>query len=113
MSFWFRHRRVRGETDEEESVVIMEHSMRRRRNYRDDSITNRDHQLLTMAVNHMIALVLIFYLLYAICRFGFGWDPTRDPPPPTYTIHIPGITDDVRKITRLRGSQAFDHDMID
>eukprot|EP00980_Cylindrotheca_fusiformis_P011942 scaffold2830_cov131-Cylindrotheca_fusiformis.AAC.63 len=47
---------------------------------------------LTMAVNHMIAFVLALYGLYAICRFGFGWDPTKDPPPPTYTIHIPGVT---------------------
>lgn len=47
---------------------------------------------LVMAVNHMTAFVLIFYGLYAICRFGFGWDPTRDPPPPSYTINIPGLT---------------------
>jgi hypothetical protein len=40
----------------------------------------------------MVAFVLLFYGLYAICRFGFGWDPTKDAPPPTYTIHIPGIT---------------------
>jgi hypothetical protein len=47
---------------------------------------------LVMAVHHMTAFCWIFYGLYALCRFGFGWDPIRDPPPATYTIEIPGLT---------------------
>ena len=47
---------------------------------------------LIMAVHHMTAFCWIFYGLYALCRFGFGWDPIRDPPPATYTIEIPGLT---------------------
>ena len=56
---------------------------------------HHDRRMTTMAIHHLTALVLIFYGLYAICRFGFGWDPASpDPPPPTYTLHIKGLTDD-------------------
>lgn len=59
----------------------------------DDS--PRSRHLLTVAIHHLTALVLIMYGLYGTCRFGFGWDPaTGDLPPPTYTVHIKGITDD-------------------
>jgi hypothetical protein len=55
----------------------------------------RSRRLLTMATHHLTALVLVLYGLYVLCRIAFGWDPTkRDPPPPTYTIHVKGITDD-------------------
>jgi hypothetical protein len=54
----------------------------------------------------MTILVLSMYALCALCRFGFGWDPIRRggvvPPPPTYTLHIPGVTDD-----RFGGSQPI------
>jgi hypothetical protein len=56
----------------------------------DDTRASRER--LVMATNHMTAFVVIFYGLYAVCRFGFGWDPIRDPPPATYTIEIPGLT---------------------
>ena len=48
----------------------------------------------------------------AMCRFGFGWDPARDPPPPLYTLHIKGLTDDTAAGNtgtvswNLRGSYA-------
>jgi hypothetical protein len=78
----------------------------------DDDPSGNSRQLLTMSINHMKVFVLILYGLYAICRFGFGWDPTKkdDPTPPTYTLHIKGITDDTAigptgHITFLRGSQ--------
>ena len=76
----------------------------------DDDESSR--QLRVMAINHLTALVLIFYGLYALCRFGFGWDPARDPPPPTYTLHIKGLTDDTAAGStgtvswNLRGSYA-------
>jgi hypothetical protein len=69
-------------------------------------------QLRVMAIHHSTALVLIFYALYALCRFGFGWDPARDPPPPTYTVHIKGLTDDTAAVSmgtltwNLRGSYS-------
>ena len=47
---------------------------------------------LEMAVSHLTAFVLIFYGLYAFCRYGLGYDPVRDPYPPSYTIEIPGLT---------------------
>ena len=58
---------------------------------------------LEMAVNHLTAFVLIFYGLYAFCRFGLGYDPIRDPSPPTHTIEIPGLTN-VQPPSKLRGS---------
>jgi hypothetical protein len=68
----------------------------------------RDEELLTMAVNHLTAFVLIFYGLYAFCRFGLGYDAIRDPPPPSFTIEIPGLTN-TQSHTNLRGSdQTFD-----
>lgn len=77
----------------------------------DDDTAGNSRQLLTMSINHMKVFVLMLYGLYAICRFGFGWDPTKksDPPPPTYTLHIKGITDDTAigstgHITFLRGA---------
>ena len=68
-----------------------EHRLRRRRRRRSERLSR---ELLVLATNHLRALVICFYILYAICRFGFGWDPTdkHSKPPPTYTIHIPGIT---------------------
>jgi hypothetical protein len=49
-------------------------------------------ELLVMAQNHVLGLIVCFYFIFAICRFGFGWNPLKGgPPPPTYTIHIPGI----------------------
>ena len=59
-------------------------------------VSNDGHLLVVVAVNHLAAFVVILYGLYVICRFGFGWDPTHDPPPPTYTVHIRGVTDDVQ-----------------
>lgn len=58
---------------------------------------------LEMAVNHLLAFVLIFYGLYALCRFGLGYDPIRDPPPPSITIEIPWLTN-VQSRNKLRGS---------
>lgn len=55
----------------------------------------RSRERLSMAVNHLTAFVLIFYGLYATCRFGLGWDPIRDPPPPTFTVEVPGLTSGV------------------
>jgi hypothetical protein len=50
-------------------------------------------ELLVMAQNHVFGLIVCFYFIFAICRFGFGWNPLKGgPPPPTYTIHILGIT---------------------
>ena len=71
-----------GDDDDEDSLDMHEHDRRLSR------------YLLVLAQNHLLALVICFYILYAICRFGFGWDPTdkNSQPPPTYTIHIPGIT---------------------
>jgi hypothetical protein len=71
----------------------------------DDRISRH---LLTLSINHMKVFVFTLYGLYAICRFGFGWDPTsNDPPPTTYTLHIKGITDDTSTelITFLGGSK--------
>lgn len=51
---------------------------------------------LVMAVNHMTAFVIIFYGLYIICHYGFGWNPLRDPPPPSYTVQIPGLTSPIK-----------------
>lgn len=84
MPFWFRHRRPIHRADDLLPFVFDE----RRR-----IVEINEEGRIKMAVNHMIAFVLLLYGLYAICRFGFGWDPTKDPPPPTYTIHISGITD--------------------
>jgi len=72
---------------------------------RENTIASRER--LTMAVNHMTAFVLIFYGLTIICRYGFGWDPIRDPPPPSYTVHIPGLTN-AHDTTGLRGSNWFE-----
>ena len=55
-------------------------------------INSNSDSLLIMAINHLLAFVLIFYGLYLFCRIGFGWDAMKDPSPPTYTISIPGIT---------------------
>jgi hypothetical protein len=46
----------------------------------------QEEERMKMAINHMIAFVLIVYGLYTICRFGFGWDPLVDDPPSN--IHI-------------------------
>ena len=64
---------------------------RRRQRRRNERISR---ELLVLATNHLLGLVICFYILYAICKFGFGWDPTdkHNKPPTTYTIHIPGIT---------------------
>lgn len=107
MSFWFRHRRALRAPEEEErereqqpvatpELLVVPRSR---------GASASEHSLLTMATNHMIAFVIILYGLYGICRFGFGWDPIRDPPPPNYmTIHIPGVTDHAKPAGRLRGS---------
>ncbi len=50
--------------------------------------------LATANLRAMIILVVFLYALIGFCRLGFGWDPTHDPAPPTYALHIPGITDD-------------------
>ena len=79
----------------------------------DDELDDEtSRQLRVMAIHHLTALVLIFYALHAMCRFGFGWDPARDPPPPLYTLHIKGLTDDTADGNtgtvswNLRGSYA-------
>jgi hypothetical protein len=83
MPFWFRYRRP---IHRDEDLLPLVADAGRRIDETDEEAR------ITTAVNHMVAFVLLFYGLYAICRFGFGWDPTKDTPPPTYTIHIPGIT---------------------
>jgi len=57
---------------------------------------------LVMAIHHMTAFVLIFYGLCLVCRFGFGWDPMKDPPPTSYTIEIPGLTTKMTTTTTTR-----------
>ncbi|KAL7558357.1 hypothetical protein ACA910_004022 [Epithemia clementina (nom. ined.)] len=37
-------------------------------------------ELLIMAQNHMMALLVFLYGLYALCRFGFGWTPAGGGP---------------------------------
>ena len=56
----------------------------------EEAVASRER--LVMAGHHMTAFCWIFYGLYALCRFGFGWDPIRDPPPASYTVEIPGLT---------------------
>ena len=84
MPFWFRHRHVTMTSDLPQYQAPVTPRV---------DVEESDRRLLVMAVNHLHAFVVISYLLYAICRFGFGWDPLKDPPPPTYKVHIPGITD--------------------
>lgn len=98
MPFFFRHRR----RIPVPSPVLQQSEPVGNPRLRVEEEDASSRNLLTMTTNHMIAFVLILYGLYAICRFGFGWDPARDPPPPTVTIHIHGITDDDAK-PGLRG----------
>lgn len=102
MSFWFRHRRRRRPRG-----VLDEHGVLHDLNEpnddpREDAATE---ERLAMATNHMIAFVLIIYGLFLLCKYGFGWDPIKDPAPPSYTLHIRGITDDdrIHKAGGLRG----------
>jgi hypothetical protein len=88
MQFWFRRRRISPVNDHIDSILPLANIPPR---IHDEEEASR--RLIIMATNHMFAFVVIFYLLYAICRFGFGWDAVRDPKPPSYTLHIPGITD--------------------
>ena len=50
----------------------------------------RSRDLLIMAQNHVLAFLVIMYLLYVICKFVFGWTPGT-PAPPTKTIHLSDI----------------------
>lgn len=85
MPIWFR---PRGTVDRDNEVLpLTRHAV-----VQSEIEAYNEEARMTMAINHMVVLVLVFYGLYAICRYGFGWDPARDPPPPTYTLHIPGIT---------------------
>lgn len=86
MSVWFRHR---GAPDRyNQDLPLTGHAI-----VQAEIEAYNEEARMKMALNHMIALVLMLYGLYAICKYGFGWDPRRDPPPPTYVLHIPGITD--------------------
>jgi hypothetical protein len=58
----------------------------------DDNRLSR--QLLVMAYQHLLALVIFMFVLYFICRFGFGWTPGTGTPSPSVTVHVRGITDD-------------------
>lgn len=102
MAFIFRQRRIvvgsQDNTDDVEENDISSQVL-----LQQNTTTTHDNEMVTMATNHMIAFILFMYGLYAICRFGFGWDAIRDPPPQTiYTVHIAGITDD--DTSALRGS---------
>ena len=86
MSAWFRQRGIVDRNNE--GLPLTRHAI-----VQSEIESFNEEARMKMAINHMIALVLMFYGLYALCRYGFGWDPAKDPPPPTYTLHIPGITD--------------------
>lgn len=43
-------------------------------------------RLLIMAQHHLLAWLVCMYILLMVCRFGFGWTPGQDKPPPTITI---------------------------
>lgn len=79
-------------------VVDVEEQPLSLRNEENDAASR---ERLTMAVNHLTAFVIFFYGLYALCRFGFGYDPIRDSStPPSYTLEIPGITHRLRGYNR-------------
>ena len=54
----------------------------------DNEGNPQDDALLRMAVNHLLALVVFLYGLYALCRFGLGWTPGSSQPPPTFVVQV-------------------------
>mmetsp|Transcript_19072 Transcript_19072/g.52967 ORF Transcript_19072/g.52967 Transcript_19072/m.52967 type:complete len:128 (-) Transcript_19072:745-1128(-) len=58
----------------------------------DNSDGELSRQLLTMAENHLLAFIVIMAVILCLCRILFHWK-IGQPFPPTYTVHIRGITD--------------------
>jgi Bacterial protein of unknown function (HtrL_YibB) len=52
----------------------------RRRNDEESSTTPSSRELLIMGQNHIIAFLVIMYVLLLICRLGCGWTPGRAAP---------------------------------
>jgi len=54
----------------------------------NDSESRESRRLLVMAQNHLFAWLVIMYIIYFICRYGFGWTPGSGKPAPAFTIHF-------------------------
>mmetsp|Transcript_13657 Transcript_13657/g.17806 ORF Transcript_13657/g.17806 Transcript_13657/m.17806 type:complete len:156 (+) Transcript_13657:148-615(+) len=77
------------------SLGILEEATSEEEDYRTRRRAHRREQgLLIMAQNHMLAFLIFMYLIYVICRYGFGWKP-GDPPPRPIILRLNWKADNV------------------
>ena len=76
---------------ESESTLARRRQRRRRQNEQELQQQRQqrgERERMRMAQNHMVVFVVFMYILYVICRFGFGWTPGSEKPSPSVHVYL-------------------------